>query len=220
MLVPCSVESVRVHVLTGQHVVLLQPRDSDRLLPIWIGPDQAHSIATRLAGIPSDRPLTHDLMMTMLAAVGAEITRVVVKDLVTDTGGAGSIFHGSLFLQLGEREVELDCRASDAIALAVRCEARILVSEDVLDRPSISPAGPGAGAPHLGVFDPLRTPLPSPALPPSFVLGAGLCTRLKSLTARRPKPLVPIANRPLIHYAFDHLIGAGIERLVVNMHWR
>src|SRR5436190_1404092 len=54
----------------------------------------------------------------------------------------------------------------------------------------------------------------------AFVLGAGLGTRLKSLTARRPKPLIPVANRPLITYAFDHLLGVGVERLVVNMHWR
>ena len=167
MLVPCSVESVRVHVLTGQHVVLLQPRDSDRLLPIWIGPDQAHSIATRLAGIVSDRPLTHDLMTTMLGAVGAEITRIVVKDLVTDTSGSG-IFHGSLFLQLGQREVELDCRASDAIALAIRCDARILVSEEVLDRSSISSAGEGDEVTDIGVFKSFIQTLPDdPGVPPT-----------------------------------------------------
>jgi NDP-sugar pyrophosphorylase family protein len=54
----------------------------------------------------------------------------------------------------------------------------------------------------------------------AFVLGAGLGTRLKSLTARRPKPLIPVANRPLITYAFDHLLGVGVQRLVVNTHWR
>lgn len=54
----------------------------------------------------------------------------------------------------------------------------------------------------------------------AFVLGAGLGTRLKSLTKRRPKPLIPVANRPLITYAFDHLLGVGVERLVVNTHWR
>ena len=54
----------------------------------------------------------------------------------------------------------------------------------------------------------------------AFVLGAGLGTRLKSLTARRPKPLIPVVNRPLISHAFDHLLGAGVERLVVNTHWR
>ena len=136
MLVPCTVESVRVHVLTGQHVVLLQARESNRLLPIWIGPDQAHSIATRIAGIASERPLTHDLMMDMLSKLGAEITRIVVRDLVSDESGGG-IFHGSLFLQLGEKEIEIDCRPSDAIALAVRCTARILVADTVLDRSAI-----------------------------------------------------------------------------------
>jgi bifunctional DNase/RNase len=136
MLVPCTVESVRVHVLTGQHVVLLQAKDSNRLLPIWIGPDQAHSIATRIAGIASERPLTHDLMMDMLTKLGAEITRIVVKELIADDAGGG-IFHGSLYLQLQGKEIEIDCRPSDAIALAVRCDARILVADTVLDRSAI-----------------------------------------------------------------------------------
>jgi len=130
MLVPCSVESVRVHVLTNQHVVLLQAEGVRRLLPIWIGPDQAYSIATRIAGITSERPLTHDLIVDMLTKIGAEITRVVVKDLVADEAGGG-VFHGSVFLQIADRE-------SDAIALAVRCSARILVSETVLDRSAIT----------------------------------------------------------------------------------
>jgi bifunctional DNase/RNase len=136
MLVPCTVESVRVHVLTGQHVVLLQAKDGNRLLPIWIGPDQAHSIATRIAGIASERPLTHDLMMDVVTKFGAEITRIVVKELVSDDSGGG-IFHGSLFMQISGRELEIDCRPSDAIALAVRCDARILVADTVLDRSSI-----------------------------------------------------------------------------------
>src|SRR6266516_4661817 len=137
MLVPCTVESVRVHGLTGQHVVLLQAKESNRLLPIWIGPDQAHSIATRIAGIASERPLTHDLMMDILTKLGAEITRIVVKDLVSDDTGGG-IFHGSLFMHMAGKEIEIDCRPSDAIALAVRCDARILVADTVLDRSAIS----------------------------------------------------------------------------------
>ncbi|MEK7861143.1 MAG: bifunctional nuclease family protein [Chloroflexota bacterium] len=137
MYVPCVVESVRVHVLTGQHVVLLQARESDRLLPIWIGADQAHSIAVCMAGIQSERPLTHDLLMDMLTRLGVEITRVVVKDLVDDGDGSG-VFHGSVFLQIGEREIEIDSRASVAIALAVRSGARILVTGEVFDRSSIA----------------------------------------------------------------------------------
>ncbi|EDY19353.1 Nucleotidyl transferase [Chthoniobacter flavus Ellin428] len=69
----------------------------------------------------------------------------------------------------------------------------------------------------IKIKDPKNLPL---VIRTAFVLGAGLGTRLKSLTARRPKPLIPVANRPLITYAFDHLIDAGVERLVVNTHWR
>lgn len=165
MLVPCTVESVRVHVLTGQHVVLLQARDSNRLLPIWIGPDQAHSIATRIAGIASERPLTHDLMMDMLGKLGAEITRIVVRDLVSDDSGGG-IFHGSLFLQLGDKELEIDCRPSDAIALAVRCTARILVADTVLDRSAI--LAESEEDQNLTVFKEFIESLPEdPQTPPS-----------------------------------------------------
>lgn len=138
MLIPVVVESVRVHVLSGQHVVLLQERDSARLLPIWIGPGEAHSIATRLAGIPTERPLAHDLMTSVFERLGAQVTRVVVKELVSDENGGG-IFHGSVYLQVGADELEFDSRPSDAIALAVRTNARILVSETVLDRSAIVP---------------------------------------------------------------------------------
>jgi hypothetical protein len=165
VLVPCTVESVRVHVLTGQHVVLLQARESNRLLPIWIGPDQAHSIATRIAGIASERPLTHDLMMDVLSKLGAEITRIVVRDLVSDESGGG-IFHGSLFLQLGEKEIEIDCRPSDAIALAVRCSARILVADTVLDRSAI--LAESEEDQNLTVFKEFIESLPEdPQAPPS-----------------------------------------------------
>src|SRR5438552_3423122 len=104
MLVPCTVESVRVHVLTNQHVVLLQAQGVRRLLPFWIVPDDAYSIATRIAGITSERPLAHALMVDMLGKVGAEVTRVVVKDLVADDP-AGGVFHGSVFVQLKHREM-------------------------------------------------------------------------------------------------------------------
>lgn len=168
MYVPCVVESVRVHVLTGQHVVLLQARDSERLLPIWIGPDQAHSIAVRLAGIKSERPLTHDLMVDMLEKLGVEVTRVVVKDLVDDGNGSG-VFHGSVFLQSGGREVEVDSRASDAIALAVRVDARILVTDDVFDRSSMAPEGSAEDEGELSVFrrfiNSLQDEPPSPERP-------------------------------------------------------
>lgn len=165
MYVPCVVESVRVHVLTGQHVVLLQARESDRLLPIWIGADQAFSIAQRIAGIRSERPLTHDLMIEVLTQLDVEITRVVVKDLVDDGNGSG-VFHGSVFLQSGERELEVDSRASDAIALAVRTGARILVADEVFDRSSIAAEGSGENESELSVFRQFIDSLPDEQTPP------------------------------------------------------
>ncbi len=165
MYVPCVVESVRVHVLTGQHVVLLQARDSDRLLPIWIGPDQAFSIAQRIAGIHSERPLTHDLMIDMLGKLDVEITRVLVKELVDDGNGSG-VFHGSVFIHSGDREIEVDSRASDAIALAVRVGARILVANDVFDRSSIAAEAPGEEESELSVFRQFINSLPDDTTPP------------------------------------------------------
>jgi bifunctional DNase/RNase len=95
--------------------------------------------------------------MDVLSKLGVEITRIVVKDLVADDTGGG-VFHGSLFLQFGEREVEVDCRPSDAIALAVRCAARILVSDTVLDRSAIS--GESEDDQNIAVFKEFIQSLP------------------------------------------------------------
>jgi hypothetical protein len=166
MYVACAVESVRVHGLTGQHVVFLQGRDSERIVPIWIGADQAHSIAVSIAGLRSERPLTHDLMAEILGRLGVEITRVVVKDLVDDGNGSG-VFHGSVFLQAGEREIEIDSRASDAIALAVRVGARILVTGEVFDRASMPLEGSPEDEGELAIFKQFIESLPDePQAPP------------------------------------------------------
>jgi hypothetical protein len=173
MYVACAVESVRVHSLTGQHVVFLQGRDSERIVPIWIGGDQAYSIAVSIAGLRSERPLTHDLMAEMLAKIGVEVTRVVVKDLVDDGNGSG-VFHGSVFLQAGDREIEIDSRASDAIALAVRAGARILVSDEVFDRASMAPDGSDEDAGELAIFRQFIESLPDEPTrrePPSQTTG-------------------------------------------------
>ncbi|MBM4433620.1 MAG: bifunctional nuclease family protein [Chloroflexi bacterium] len=159
MYVICAVESVRVHSLTGQHVVFLQGRESERIVPIWIGADQAHSIAMSIAGLRSERPLTHDLMAEMLAKLDVEVTRIVVKDLVDDGQGSG-VFHGSVFLQAGEREIEVDSRASDAIALAVRSGARILVTDEVFDRASMAPEGSGEDDSEIALFKQFIESLP------------------------------------------------------------
>jgi uncharacterized protein len=127
------VESVRVHMLSSQHVVILRDARRERYLPIWIGPWEANAIAMRLQGVTPERPMTHDLFSQTLAELGAEIKRIVVSDLADDT------FRARLFLELDGRSVDVDARPSDAIALAVRTGVPIFATDAVLDRAAVVP---------------------------------------------------------------------------------
>lgn len=127
------VESVRVHMLSSQHVVILKESDRDRYLPIWIGPWEANAIAMKLQGVSPERPLTHDLFAQTLAALGAAVQRIVVSDLADET------YRARLLLEVDGRVVEMDARPSDAIALAVRSAAPIYATDAVLDRAGVTP---------------------------------------------------------------------------------
>jgi hypothetical protein len=127
------VESVRVHMLSSRHVVILKQADRDRYLPIWIGPWEASAIAMRLQGLTPERPLTHDLFATVLAELGARVDRVLISALADET------FHARLVLVQPDARHEIDARPSDAIALAVRLGAPIYADEDVLDRAALGP---------------------------------------------------------------------------------
>ena len=132
-LVEMVVESVRVHMLSSQHVVILKQSDRDRYLPIWIGPWEANAIAMRLQGLSPERPLTHDLFATILEELGITIRQVVIADLADET------FHARLFLEINGRSIEVDSRPSDALALAVRAGVRIFAAESVLTRAAVEP---------------------------------------------------------------------------------
>lgn len=134
-LVEMTVESVRVHMLSSQHVVILRELGRERYLPIWIGPWEASAIAMRLQGVTPERPLTHDLLATALAELGATVRDVVIADLADDT------FHARIRLEMDERLIELDSRPSDALALAVRTGVRIYAAASVLDRAGVTTAG-------------------------------------------------------------------------------
>jgi uncharacterized protein len=127
------VESVRVHMLSSQHVVILRDTERERYLPIWIGPWEANAIAMRLQGVTPERPMTHDLFSVTLAELGVTVKQIVVSDLSEDT------FRARLLLQLDGREVDLDARPSDAIALAVRTGVPIFATDTVLDRAGVVP---------------------------------------------------------------------------------
>src|SRR3712207_722935 len=125
------VESVRVHMLSSRHVVILKEQARDRYLPIWIGPWEASAIAMKLQGLTPERPLTHDLFTTTLAELGARIDRVVISTLAEET------YHARLFVELDGRTIEIDSRPSDALALAVRSGVRIFAAEAVLDQAAL-----------------------------------------------------------------------------------
>ena len=134
-LVEMQVESVRVHMLSSRHVVILKQLDRDRYLPIWIGPWEASSIAMKLQGLTPERPLTHDLFATTLDEIGARIERVVISELAEET------FHATITLERDGRSVEVDARPSDALALAVRANVRIYASLAVLDQAALGADG-------------------------------------------------------------------------------
>ena len=118
-----DVLGVRVEMPTNQPIVLLRERDGGRYLPIWIGAPEAAAITYAQQGVVPPRPLTHDLMRDILAALGHELTEVRIVAL------RDSVFHASLVI---DGKTEISSRASDAIALAIRCGAPIYVSEAVL----------------------------------------------------------------------------------------
>src|SRR3990170_8375673 len=138
------VESVRVHMLSSQHVVILRDAATDRYLPIWIGPWEANAIAMRLQGVTPERPMTHDLFSQALSELGVTLKRIIVSDLAEDT------FRARLLLQVDGRELDLDARPSDAIALAVRSGVPIFATDSVLDRAGVIPEG--AEEERLSVF--------------------------------------------------------------------
>jgi bifunctional DNase/RNase len=127
------VESVRVHMLSSQHVVILREANAERYLPIWIGSWEAQSIAMKLQGVEAERPLTHDLLATILDDLSVSVRRIVVSDLADET------YRARIMLTSGGDDYEIDARPSDAIALAVRTSAPIFAAEDVLDRAGVIP---------------------------------------------------------------------------------
>lgn len=139
------VDSVRVHTLSSQHVVILKELRRERYLPIWIGPWEANAIAMKLQDLTPERPLTHDLFAATLEQLGVRVQQVVVSDLSDDT------YRARLHLEGNGRVFDVDARPSDAIALAVRAGAPIYVAEAVLDRAGVIPES-AAEEEKLAVF--------------------------------------------------------------------
>ncbi len=125
------IDSIRVSLMNYQRVVILKERMAERYLPIWIGPAEADAIAVKLQDVNVPRPLTHDLLSSVIDNLGATVNSIIVNDLKSDT------FYAKIILNVDGGLIEVDSRPSDALALAVRVEAPIYVEETVLDKAGI-----------------------------------------------------------------------------------
>ena len=140
-LIEMTVDSIRVHMPTGQHVVILKEKTAERYLPIWIGINEANAIALKITGMTPERPITHDLLANVLGAVDLTVDRIVVSSL------ANEVFYARIVASMSGRRLEIDSRPSDAIAVAVRVGAGIFVATDVLDRAGVLPEADGEALP-------------------------------------------------------------------------
>ena len=126
-----TVDSIRVSPMSYQRVVILRENDSDRYLPIWIGPAEADAIAVKLQDLSVPRPLTHDLLREIIDKLGGSIKHILVNDLQNDT------FFATITIEVNGGSEDIDCRPSDAVALAVRAKVPIYANEAVLDKAGI-----------------------------------------------------------------------------------
>lgn len=132
-MVRVTIDSVRVSLMSQQRIVILKDTESDRYLPIWIGPCEADAITVELQEVEVPRPLTHDLLKSVIDEMNADVAHIMVSDLRDD------VFFARIVLNVNGKQIEVDSRPSDAIALAVRVRTPIFVAESVMDKAAIRP---------------------------------------------------------------------------------
>lgn len=127
------VDSIRISLVSQHRIVVLKEVDSERQLPIWIGPYEADAITIELQDVEVARPVTHDLLKNVIDTMGGKVSHVLIKAL------NDGVFFASLFIDINGDLKEIDSRSSDAIALAVRVKVPIFVEEDVMDEVGVLP---------------------------------------------------------------------------------
>ncbi len=132
-MIEVEIDSVRVSLTNQQRIVILKQAHEERYLPIWIGLYEAEAITIALQEIQVARPQTHDLLKTLIQTLNARLIQVEVISLSDD------VFYGNLILDINGDRRQVDCRPSDALALAARMRAPIMVSEDVMENAGIVP---------------------------------------------------------------------------------
>lgn len=122
------VSGLAFDTVSNAPVILLKELTGERILPIWIGPNEAGVIALELSGMAYKRPLTHDLLRSIMNGFNAELQKIVVSSLKDNT------FYAKFYIQASESEIiEIDARPSDSIAMALKMNAPIFVSEELED---------------------------------------------------------------------------------------
>ncbi|HMM27411.1 MAG: bifunctional nuclease family protein [Chloroflexota bacterium] len=132
-MIEVQIDSIRVSLMSQLRVVILKDAKTGRYLPIFIGPFEAEAIAVKLQKVDVERPLTHDLLKSVITELGGRVHHIVVNDLRNDT------FFARIVVEQNGHTQEIDSRPSDAIALAVRLDVPIYVEESVMDRAAIFP---------------------------------------------------------------------------------
>jgi len=132
-MVEVIIDSIRVHLMAPQRVLVLKQTNALRYLTIWVGPYEAEAITIALQEVEVARPLTHDLIKSIFTAFNARITRIEIVKLQDE------IFYGNVIAEVDGNEIRIDSRPSDAIAIAVRAHVPILVHVDVMDTAGMSP---------------------------------------------------------------------------------
>jgi len=132
-MVEVTIDSIRVSLMSQHRIIILKELTSERFLPIWIGPYEAEAITVSLQEMEVARPLTHDLLRNVILSMGGEVQRVVIIDLRDD------VFYARIVVKIGEQELEIDSRPSDAIALAVRVHVPVFVDETVMEKAASIP---------------------------------------------------------------------------------
>ncbi len=126
-LLEAKVESLALDMTTNSPVVILAPDEINKVLPIWIGHAEAWSIAMQLSGVTSRRPMTYDLLIEVIHNLNAKISRVEITELKEQT------FYARLYLSVNGKDIFIDARPSDSIALALKTGSKIFVNEELFN---------------------------------------------------------------------------------------
>jgi bifunctional DNase/RNase len=127
MQIEMSIKGLMMDPITSLPIIILRDKEGQRVLPIWVGPAEAQAIAMQIENVPTQRPMTHDLLKNVIEDLKASVEKIVVCDLKDNT------FYALIYLSVGGEAVVVDSRPSDAIALALRTKSPIYVEEQVID---------------------------------------------------------------------------------------